>query len=117
VRYLIDEDIAPDVAVIARNLGLDAVSVHEIGRCGLPDEEQFAFAGEQGRIVVTRNRDDFIALVAGAFAAGKQSPGVLIVPRTIAATPTSLVAHALRRWDARYDGTEGPGPCFCDFLC
>jgi predicted nuclease of predicted toxin-antitoxin system len=116
VRYLVDEDLSPDVAAIARGLGLDAVSVHELGRCGLPDEEQFGFAIEQNRIVVTRNRDDFIALVASAFAAGKHAPGVLIVPSTISASPPSLVAHALQRWASRYEGTEGPGLCVCDFL-
>lgn len=116
MQYLIDEDLSPEVAVIARNLGLDAVSVHEIGRRGLPDEEQFEFAISEGRIVVTRNRDDFAALVAAAFAAGKHAPGALFVPRTIPASPPSLAAHALQRWNARYEGSDGPGVCFCDFL-
>jgi predicted nuclease of predicted toxin-antitoxin system len=110
VQYLVDEDIPPDAAVIARTLGIDAVSVHELGRCGLSDDEQFEYAVAEKRIVVTRNRDDFIVLVASAFAAGKQAPGVLIVPRT------ALVAHALKRWDSRYEGTDGPGLCICDFL-
>jgi predicted nuclease of predicted toxin-antitoxin system len=116
VKYLLDEDATPEVAVIARNLGLDAVSVHEIGRRALPDEEQFAFAATEGRILVTRNRNDFIELVASAFAAGRPCPGVLVVSRSISASPPSLVAHALSRWHARCQETGSPGECFCGFL-
>ena len=34
LRFLLDEDLPPSTAEISRNLGLDAVSVHEVGRRG-----------------------------------------------------------------------------------
>jgi len=35
VRYYLDEDVKPEVAGIGRNLGLDIVSSHEVGRNAL----------------------------------------------------------------------------------
>lgn len=58
MRFLLDEDLGPAIAEIARGLGLDVLSIHEIDRRGLPDEEQLRFAASQGRIFLTRNRDD-----------------------------------------------------------
>jgi uncharacterized protein with PIN domain len=116
VRYLIDEDLSTNVAVIARNLGLDAVSVHEIGRRGLSDPEQFDFATAEGRIVVTRNRDDFLRLVVAAFEAGKSSPGVLVVPRSLLNKEPAPIAHALRRWHDQHAESGNPGLCIFDFL-
>jgi hypothetical protein len=116
VRYLIDEDLSTNVAVIARNLGLDAVSVHEIGRRGLPDPEQFDFAMAEGRIVVTRNRDDFLRLVVAAFEAGRNSPGALVVPRNLLNKDPAPIAHALRRWHDQHVEPGNPGLCIFDFL-
>jgi hypothetical protein len=64
---------------VARDLGLDVVSVHEIDRLGLSDEEQLRFAATEGRILVTRNRDDFLALTTEFYRRGKPHRGVLIV--------------------------------------
>lgn len=116
MRYLIDEDIPADVAVIARNLGLDAVSVHEIHRRGLSDEEQFEFATAEGRIVVTRNRADFLRLVMAAFQAGLPSPGALVVPRSFPNTHPAAIAHALERWHDFRSESGDPGLCIFDFL-
>lgn len=116
MRYLIDEDLSPEVAEAARGLGLDAVSVHELGRRGLPDAELFAFSIQENRIVVTRNRDDFLALLVAAFGAGQSVPGVLVVPHTIPGAPASLVAHALQRWHDAQTQRGDPGACICDYL-
>ena len=112
MRYLFDEDLPGMAAEIARGLGLDAVSVHEIGRRGLSDPEQFAFAMQEGRVMVTRNRDDFRRLVVAAFEASASSPGVLVVPRSLPNTAPAQIAHALERWDQGGD----PGFCFFSFL-
>ena len=116
MRYLIDEDTTPQVAVIARNLGLDAVSVHEIGRREYSDSQQFEFAIGEGRIVVTRNRDDFIALLIAAFEAGVTSPGVLIIPRSLPNDRPAAIAHALKRWNDEQQSLGGAEPGVIDFL-
>ncbi len=66
LRFLLDEDISQRVAEGLRARGIDAVSVQEIGRGGqgVPDEERLAYATEQGRALVTYNRDDFQVLDA-----------------------------------------------------
>jgi len=112
VRYLFDEDLPGTAAEIGRGLGMDAVSVHEIGRRGLSDPEQFAFAMQEGRVMVTRNRDDFRRLVVAAFEASAPSPGILVVPRSLPNTAPAQIAQAFERWHQAGD----PGFCFCSFL-
>jgi predicted nuclease of predicted toxin-antitoxin system len=116
VRYLVDEDIPADVALIARNLGLDSVSVHEIHRRGFSDEEQLEFATAEGRIVVTRNRNDFLRLVMAAFQAGLPSPGALVVSRSLPNTHPAAIAHTLKRWHDFQSESGDPGLCIFDFL-
>ena len=100
-------------AETARGLGLDAVSVHEVGRRGYGDAEQLAFAAAEGRIFITRNRDDFIFLTVEAFRTGEPHAGVLIVPRSLPNHHPARIAHALRRW---CDEHPDPGSHFLDFL-
>ncbi|MGD9891219.1 MAG: DUF5615 family PIN-like protein [Dehalococcoidia bacterium] len=49
VRYLLDEDLSHEIATIARNLGIDVISCHEIDRNGFTDEEQLQFAADGRR--------------------------------------------------------------------
>jgi len=71
LRYLLDEDVNPAVSEAARALELDVVSVHDIERTGVafPDDAQLRFAAAERRILVTRNRDDFIRLTRDFFQA------------------------------------------------
>jgi predicted nuclease of predicted toxin-antitoxin system len=114
VRFLLDEDLNPAVAEIARGLGLDVVSVHEIGRRGFVDEEQLRFSASQHRIFVTRNRDDFIRLTVVFFQTGEPHAGLLIAPHSLPNNQPERIAHALNRWHERQPGD--PGPYFIDFL-
>lgn len=61
LRFLLDEDVSPRVAEGLRRLGVDAISVHEVGRARLriPDQEQLGYAAAEGRVLVTYNRGDF----------------------------------------------------------
>ncbi len=113
MSFLLDEDLSPVVAETARGLGLDAFSVHECDRRGLSDEAQLELATREQRVLVTRNRDDFIVLTVDAFRAGTPHAGVLIVPRSLPNHLPQRIAHALRRW---CDEHPDPGTCFIDFL-
>lgn len=118
MRYLLDEDVNPAVAQAARSSGLDVVSVHEIERIGpaFPDEAQLRFAALERRIVVTRNRDDFIRLTRAFFQTSEPHFGVLIIPYTLPNDDPGRLARALKRWhEARSEAAE-PEPCIIDFL-
>lgn len=112
-RFLLDEDLSPVVAEVARGLGLDVVSVHEIDRRGYGDRDQLEFAAVDERVLVTRNRDDFILLTVEAFQAGALHWGVLIVPRSLPNHRSEQIARALKRW---HDEHAEPGTHFLDFL-
>jgi predicted nuclease of predicted toxin-antitoxin system len=80
MKYYLDEDLDPAIAVAGRSLGVDVVSAHECGARGITDEEQLARAAAEGRCIVTYNRDDFIAGTRRAYDKGQPHYGVLIVP-------------------------------------
>lgn len=113
MRFLLDEDVNPAVAEIARALGMDVLSVHEIDRCGLIDEEQLRFSATQDRLFLTRNRDDFIQLTLRFFQTGEPHAGLLIIPKSLPNNRPERIAHALKRW---YDRGGDPGPYFIYFL-
>ena len=62
MRFLLDQDVYALTARFLIGLGHDAVSVAEIGLSQAADSELLHVATEQGRILVTRDRD-FGALV------------------------------------------------------
>jgi uncharacterized protein with PIN domain len=113
MRFLLDEDLNPAVAEIARGLGLDVISVHEISRRGYLDEEQLRFSAGQQRIFLTRNRDDFLRLTVAFFQVGEAHAGLLIVPHSLPNHRPEWIAHALKRWLER---AGDPGSYFVDFL-
>lgn len=115
MRFFLDEDVNPAVAEIARRRGLDAVSVHEIDRRGLSDEEQLRFSAREGRLLVTRNRDDFIQLTVSFFQASQPHAGLLIVPRSLPNRDPERIAGALLRWVDEKAGS-GEADYRIDFL-
>jgi predicted nuclease of predicted toxin-antitoxin system len=97
-RFLLDEDLNPTTAEVARGLGVDVVGVHEIDRLGLSDEEQLRFAAAEGRILVTRNRDDFLSLTTEFYRRGDPHCGILIVTAGLPNNRPERLAHAIARW-------------------
>jgi len=113
MRFLLDEDLNPAIAEIGRGLGLDVLSVHEIDRRGFSDEEQLRFSIGEGRVFVTRNRNDFLSLTRSFFQTGELHHGLLVVPYSLPNHRPERIAHALKRWVGR---PGDPGPHFVDFL-
>jgi len=104
LRFLLDEDLPPRAAEIARGLGLDVVSVHEVGRRGRGDRDQLRFASREERIFLTRNHRDLIELTVEFYRAGEAYAGVLLVRRNLPNDRPGRIAHAAKRWaDARAD--------------
>jgi hypothetical protein len=80
VKFYLDEDISPKVSAILRKKGVDAVSAHDSDMLQASDAEQLAFAAAQGRVMVTRNRDDYITLTVQFFDDLKPHEGLIIIP-------------------------------------
>ena len=59
IRLYLDEDVHKQVALALRVRGYDVVSVHELEKWNLSDEEQLAFAVSNNRAIFTFNRGDF----------------------------------------------------------
>jgi predicted nuclease of predicted toxin-antitoxin system len=57
IRFHLDENVDPDVALALRRQGIDVTTTREMGLLGQPDEVQLAFACEQGRAIVTHDTD------------------------------------------------------------
>lgn len=104
MKFYLDEDISPKVAGLLRKKGLDAESAHEVGMTGASDGEQLARAVSKGRTMVTRNRNDFIALTVQCFQDLAPHCGLIIVPHSIPGNDFHLFAdllhqHALKHPD------------------
>lgn len=61
IRFFFDQHIAGAVASGLRQHGIDVLTAHEAGRCGIPDPDQLAFATENERVIVTFDTD-YLAL-------------------------------------------------------
>ncbi len=80
---------------MGRALGLDVTSVYECGRGELRDDEQLRLAAADGRIFVTRNRNDFLHWTIELSRTAQAHAGVLIVSRSVIATRPEPLAYAL----------------------
>lgn len=97
MRFYLDEDIDPQVAVILRKFGQQAVSTQEARNRGSDDEAQLVYAAEIEAALVTRNRNDFIALTKQFLDEGRKHAGVVIAPHSIRADDPAILAKLLAR--------------------
>ena len=95
MKLYLDEDISPKVAELLRAKGVDAVSAHEREKTGASDEEQLLTAANEGRVMVTRNRNDFIALTVRFFQDLNPHHGLIIVSHSIPGSDFNLLANRL----------------------
>jgi hypothetical protein len=114
LRFSLDEHLSTEIAEIGRALGLDVVSSHELGRDGLPDEEQLRLAALDGRCLVTKNRRHFTRLTLQFFEQGRPHAGVLVLPASWRTDDFGRIARALASY-AEMRG-EGPTDYLLDFL-
>ncbi len=110
LRFLLDEDISQRVADVLRRQGLDAVSVHDLGRAGygIADEEQLAYATSQGCVLITFNRADYQEIDARWRAAGRSHSGIFwCSSKTFPGRAIGDVVRALVAASERFDSLEG----------
>lgn len=70
IKFYFDEHIPRPVADGLQRRGVDVLTAQAAGRTGLPDDEQLAFATEQGRVMVTMDADFLILASQGLHHAG-----------------------------------------------
>lgn len=120
MRFLLDENVHPKVAEVAWEYDLDVASVHELRRRGRSDREQLAFAAEQDRVMVTRNRGDYLFLTREFYHARARHRGVLLLESNLPNDQPEMIARALRRWAQAHsfgkDGEVRFGEYHVDFL-
>lgn len=106
VRLYVDEDAGEHAVVHGlRARGVDVLTTIEANRLGLADEDQLAFAVEQGRAIYTFNIADFARLHQQYLEQGQDHAGIIVIPdqrysigekiRCIAAFVTSVSAHEM----------------------
>jgi predicted nuclease of predicted toxin-antitoxin system len=79
LRFLIDENLSPDLTSIANLAGFYAVSVVHVGLAGTPDHILADIAERQDLIIVTNNAVDFRRL----YALRKLHSGLVVILPTV----------------------------------
>ncbi len=114
MRFYLDEDLSGRIAEIAREMGIHIVTAHECGNLGVDDEVHLTFAAKEGRCLVTRNRDHFIALTVKFFEEERPHAGILIVPYTMPSDQFSPIARAIAQYNS--DHPEGISDYGLDYV-
>ena len=114
MKYYSDEDISPRVAELLRKNNINAISAHENNMLGASDEEQLLAATADYRVMVTRNRNDFIALTVTFFESMQPHRGLIIIPYSIPGSKFSLLAKLLTEFAKKHAG--GMEPYTVEFL-
>ena len=94
-RLYVDEDILTRRAVLLREQGYDAVSVHEIGAEGLSDEEQLVRAAAAGRAIISFNHSHFAELAAAWCNTDRSHSGIVVSYRQYRRDQLGLLARAV----------------------
>ena len=102
MRLYLDEDINPKIAEILQRSGCNAVSTQGAGNRGADDEAQLVYASRIDAALVTRNRNDFIALTTQFLDEGRKHSGVIIVPHSVRADDPTILARLLARFTSRH---------------
>lgn len=97
-RFYVDEDMPHSCAEVGLAFGLDIRTAKD-AQSSLPQDDpvHLRAAAQDQRIMVTYNRDDFLAATHDAFASSRPHAGLLILTHRLPRDPARIV-HALARW-------------------
>ena len=97
-RFYIDEDVPHSCSEVGWGVGLDIRPAKD-AQPSLPQDDpvHLRAAGQDQRIMVTYNRDDFLAATHDAFASSSPHAGLLILTHRLPRDPARIV-RALAGW-------------------
>lgn len=95
MKVYLDEDLAPTIAGILRQKGIDAISAHDVPNLHLDDQAQLTYAIAEGRAIVTANVGDFRRIALEAVAANKQHCGIVLVPSSFDGNEFQAIATGI----------------------
>ena len=96
MKFLVDQALAPRVALDLVAAGHDAVHTRDIGLARASDDVIFDRAADEGRVIVSADTDFGTLLALRAAAA----PSVILFRRMVDRRPSSLVAVLLANLSA-----------------
>jgi len=76
VRFYTDENMPASLAVQFARAGRDIVRCQEVGLIGVSDDVHLAYAAQEGRVVITRDRD-FVKLYYQWLSEGRSHAGII----------------------------------------
>jgi predicted nuclease of predicted toxin-antitoxin system len=97
-RFVFDQHVNARALKQLQTRGLDVVHVAEVGLSEADDPEIFAWSIDRGRIVVTRNYQDFTPLVSTYAERGLAFPGVLFVATSVPQADAGHHVRSLLAW-------------------
>jgi hypothetical protein len=81
-RLFVDVDACEEAVISAhRNQGIDVLTVLDVDRAGIGDDDQFQFASSIGRAVYSLNARHFARLNREFLTRGEHHAGIIVIPR------------------------------------
>jgi predicted nuclease of predicted toxin-antitoxin system len=78
LKLLLDEMYPPALARALHAVGIDAITIVELGMAGTADPGVFAYAVAENRPLLTENVADFVTIAAQHSTTGARHPGLMI---------------------------------------
>ena len=97
-RLYLDEDVSPVAAGMLRANGFDAISAHEAGNAGWPDERQLEYAASEGRVIFSYNARHFRDLAKAAAEADRHHAGIVVSYQQYKTEAISVLVRRLSRF-------------------
>ncbi len=94
MRLYLDEHVPVTLAPALTAHGVDCLTTQQAGRLGQSDEEQLAFATQNGRALLTFNRKDFLLLARQWHDDRRTHAGLILAPEL----PLSELLRRFRRF-------------------
>ncbi len=112
MKFYLDENLTPKIAVTLRKKRVDVVSAHEVGAIQWSDRDQLKYAGKESRCLVTRNARHFIELAHDAIQHQAPHAGILLLSARFTGAEIRIVVDGLSRVAKQYPKGLGPYDIF-----